>query len=326
MEDTSSGSRDVRRQHQERYLAALRRPECKPLSHADERALHARLTAFRRTHKGSLTLEAVMECEAARELLEHHVWLVVSIAKRYVSDKHDLPDLVQEGAIGLARALCKFNPDRGYRFLTYAHYWVRQGVQEYVMENRFAFHVPAHRAKGLARLQRVLEAHPALEDAATYRAYRALRRQQGFEPATDLSAGQFERFRALRDDSRAWRRAEHPLSLEPQDGPDDGPQALQIPAADAAPDERMAQCELRAGLESLLGRLDPLDAEILRRRFCLGRPYGTLNEIGQHFGLTRERIRQRQARALRRLRELPEAGALADYASSPDAGRPYEAR
>ncbi|MGQ9518079.1 MAG: RNA polymerase sigma factor RpoD [Anaerolineae bacterium] len=245
-------------------------------------------------------LEYIRMGERARQhLIKANSRLVVSIAKRYIGQGVPLADLIQEGNLGLMRAVAKFDYHRGYKFSTYATWWIRQAVTRAIADQSRTIRLPVHMYEQLAKLRRTA---------------RQISQELGREPTPeelaqtlDMPAHKVEELLCLMD---------LPVSLETPVGEDEDSalgdfiedQSMLSPA-DAA-----TRTILRELLDEMLSQLPPREMRILKMRFGLqdGR-YHTLEEIGRRFGLTRERIRQLEVQALNRLRHPRRARRLKDY-------------
>jgi RNA polymerase primary sigma factor len=242
----------------------------------------------------------IEDARGAREhLIKANTRLVVSIAKKYMSRGVPFLDLIQEGNLGLMKAVEKFDFRRGFRFSTYATWWIRQTITRAIADQGRTIRVPVHMSDRIRRL---------------YKVARELEQTYGRKPTPEEIAEE------LKLDSRkvqwmlkvSWR----PLSLERPVGEDEDAEfgAFVEDETTPSPSQTAHHNLLREQLEHVLGTLTPREARILRLRFGLqnGRAY-TLEEVGQKFGLTRERIRQIEGKALRRLRHPRRARQLRDY-------------
>jgi len=261
-----------------------------------------RLSKGRRFSPKTITRleEATEEGEAARRrLIKANTRLVISVAKRYVGQGVPFLDLVQEGNLGLMKAVDKFDYTRGFKFSTYATWWIRQAVSRAVSDQGRTIRLPVHIGDKLRLL---------------HRASRELEQDQGRPASPEEIAGTLtvatDRVRRL------LRLSRRPLSLEQPVGEQEETMLGSFIADDEAPPPpSMADnAILRERLEGILETLQPREARILRLRFGLqdGRNY-TLEEVGQKFGLTRERIRQIEAHALNRLRHPSRSRQLRDF-------------
>ncbi|MEU8650022.1 RNA polymerase sigma factor [Streptomyces sp. NPDC048737] len=252
---------------------------------------------------GDLALDldrlVVMGRMAKRRLIESNLRLVVSVAKRYVGRGLTMLDLVQEGNLGLIRAVEKFDYARGYKFSTYATWWIRQAMSRALADQARTIRVPVHVVELINRVVRV---------------QRRLLQERGCEPTADEVAAQLDL--APERVGEVLRLAQEPVSLHaPVGEEDDVALGDLIEDGDAAsPVESAAFLLLREHLEAVLSTLGERERKVVQLRYGLadGRPR-TLEEIGRIFGVTRERIRQIESKTLGRLRDHAFADQLRGY-------------
>ncbi|MBD3893894.1 RNA polymerase sigma factor RpoD [Hydrogenophaga sp.] len=273
-------------QELQQALLALQASVVVPLAHLKD--IHKRMNQGEATSRG-----------AKKEMIEANLRLVISIAKKYTNRGLQFLDLIQEGNIGLMKAVDKFEYRRGYKFSTYATWWIRQAITRSIADQARTIRIPVHMIETINKMNRLSRQHL---------------QEHGFEPDASILAEKME----IPEDKirKIMKIAKEPISMETPIGDDDDSHLGDFieDHANTAPIEAAMQAGLREVVKEILDSLTPREAKVLRMRFGIEMSTDhTLEEVGKQFDVTRERIRQIESKAVRKLKHPSRSDKLRSF-------------
>ena len=257
-----------------------------PLAHLKD--IHKRMNSGESTSR-----------DAKKEMIEANLRLVISIAKKYTNRGLQFLDLIQEGNIGLMKAVDKFEYRRGYKFSTYATWWIRQAITRSIADQARTIRIPVHMIETINKMNRISRQHL---------------QEFGFEPDASILAEKME----MPEEKirKIMKIAKEPISMETPIGDDDDSHLGDFieDQANTAPIEAAMQAGLREVVKEILDSLTPREAKVLRMRFGIEMSTDhTLEEVGKQFDVTRERIRQIESKAVRKLKHPSRSDKLRSF-------------